>query len=340
MRSHLSAFLAIILIIQTGCKNEKQTTAISETTFSLTGKTQNIKDSTKLYFHDLLNGKKHDSAFVMNNQFQFETELPEPFVYVMLTTKDRSLFREMWLEDTIMTLDATKGEFMNAKVTGSKTMEEQEFFKELDYDQPTDKIRAEIRSFIETHPNSPLSAIKLADYGTFFNKMKSRQMLAQLSEKVRNTRYGQRAEERVRNDRSPDVGEHYLNFQMDDVSGERQEFSKLTGKLTLLQFWASWCGFSKQSNYLLKDVYEEYHNDGLEVVGVSLDTKAEAWKQAIEEQGLKWTNPSNLQGREGPVVTQYSISATPDNFLLDAIGKVLARGLSIPEYRELIEANL
>lgn len=60
-----------------------------------------------------------DSAKIQNNIFNFRTPLKESPTQVVLRTKDFSHYRFLWLEDTLMTFDATKSDFRKAKVTGS-----------------------------------------------------------------------------------------------------------------------------------------------------------------------------------------------------------------------------
>ena len=65
--------------------------------FLLTGETSEMADGKYFYIRDLVNGGNIDSAQVKSNRFTFNTKLSEPVLYVMLFTKDRSKFKELWL---------------------------------------------------------------------------------------------------------------------------------------------------------------------------------------------------------------------------------------------------
>ena len=73
--------------------------------------------------------------------------------------------------------------------------------------------------------------------------------------------------------------------------------------------------------------YEKYHDKGFDVVGVSFDQKAEAWKKAIEQIGMKWHNISDLKGWKCAASEVYGVSSIPSNILIDGEGKIVASDL-------------
>ena len=77
----------------------------------------------------------------------------------------------------------------------------------------------------------------------------------------------------------------------------------------------------------VKKAYEQYHAKGFEVVGLSLDSKAEAWKKAIADMKLTWVHLSDLKGWQSLAATTYSIQSIPSSLLVDPQGKVVARDL-------------
>ena len=74
----------------------------------------------------------------------------------------------------------------------------------------------------------------------------------------------------------------------------------------------------------------------MNIVGVSLDKEAGAWKEAIAKDGLTWTQVSNLKYWEEPIAKQYNVESIPATFILDATGKVVAQDLRGPELRAKI----
>ena len=95
-------------------------------------------------------------------------------------------------------------------------------------------------------------------------------------------------------------------------------------KLVLINFWASW-----HDPYwdLVKEIYDKYHNKGLDILAVSLDNDKEAWKKAIRDNNLSWTHVSDLKHWDSIVKELYHFSGIPTLYLVDGEGKIVARNL-------------
>lgn len=99
------------------------------------------------------------------------------------------------------------------------------------------------------------------------------------------------------------------------------------GKYTLVDFWASWCKPCRLENPNLVKAYQEYHDAGFNILGVSLDRDKNKWVQAIEKDGLLWEQISNLKFWQDPIAQMYNVKAIPANFLLDENGVIVATDL-------------
>ena len=105
------------------------------------------------------------------------------------------------------------------------------------------------------------------------------------------------------------------------------------GKVTIIDFWAAWCGPCRRENPNVVRIYNKYHDQGLEIIGVSLDgtrnqkDPKNAWLNAIKKDELTWTHVSNLQYFQDPVAQLYNINAIPATFILDEKGKIVAKNL-------------
>ena len=83
-------------------------------------------------------------------------------------------------------------------------------------------------------------------------------------------------------------------------------------------------------------IYNELHSKGLNIIGVSLDKEAGAWKGAIAKDKLTWTHVSNLKFWDEPIAKQYGVESIPATFILDSSGKIVAQDLRGPELRAKI----
>ncbi|MFB9088705.1 TlpA family protein disulfide reductase [Flavobacterium paronense] len=96
------------------------------------------------------------------------------------------------------------------------------------------------------------------------------------------------------------------------------------GKVTLIDFWASWCPPCRQENPTVVALYNEFHSKGLNIISVSLDENKGSWTKAIEQDKLSWAQISNLKEMKDPIAVQYGVTQIPTTFLLDATGKIVA----------------
>jgi peroxiredoxin len=125
------------------------------------------------------------------------------------------------------------------------------------------------------------------------------------------------------------VGKEAPDFAMPDANGKEVKLSSFRGKYVLVDFWASWCGPCRQENPNLVNAYNQFRNKNFTVLGVSLDRpgQKDKWLQAIKDDKLAWTNISDLQFWNSPVVALYGFDGIPFNVLVDPQGKVIAQGL-------------
>jgi thiol-disulfide isomerase/thioredoxin len=99
------------------------------------------------------------------------------------------------------------------------------------------------------------------------------------------------------------------------------------GKITIIDFWASWCGPCRAENPNVLKLYNEFHSKGLNIIGVSLDKEATKWKEAIAKDKLPWIHVSNLKFWEDPIAQLYNIKSIPATYILDSKGKIIAKDL-------------
>ncbi len=123
--------------------------------------------------------------------------------------------------------------------------------------------------------------------------------------------------------------------------GKELKLSSLRGKVVLVDFWASWCGPCRKENPNVIRLYNKFKDKGFTVYSVSLDQDVNAWKQAIQSDGLIWPNHvSDLLGWNTPMTQLYGFNSIPYTVLLDKTGKILGVGLRGQELEEKLSEIL
>ena len=126
------------------------------------------------------------------------------------------------------------------------------------------------------------------------------------------------------------IGKMAPEINLPDPNGDYVALSSLRGKVVLVDFWAQWCRPCRMENPNIVAAYQQYKNKGFEVFGVSLDRTKDKWLQGIEEDGLVWTQVSDLKYWKSTAAQTYGVNAIPASFLLDRDGKIIAKNLRGP----------
>ena len=73
--------------------------------------------------------------------------------------------------------------------------------------------------------------------------------------------------------------------------------------------------------------FQKYKEKNFTVLGVSLDRAKEPWVKAIKDDGLAWTQVSDLKFWSNEVALKYKIQSIPQNYLIDPNGLIIAKNL-------------
>lgn len=133
-------------------------------------------------------------------------------------------------------------------------------------------------------------------------------------------------------------GKPFVDFEI-TYDGTTKRLSDYVGRghYTLVDFWASWCGPCLRQLPVLKNLYNKYKDDGLEVLGVAVWDEPEATKAAIAKHELPWeciidaqTIPTDL----------YGINGIPCIILFGPDGTIISRDKQGDDLRAVVDAAM
>ena len=129
------------------------------------------------------------------------------------------------------------------------------------------------------------------------------------------------------------------DFTLPDVEGnDVSAYSVIkANKLTIVDFWASWCPPCVAEIPNIKKIYDEYNAKGLGILGVSLDKDADAWKGAIKKFDMTWSHVSDLKGWENAAARQFNVQSIPFMMIVDSEGKIVAQDVRGEGLKKVVE---
>lgn len=126
------------------------------------------------------------------------------------------------------------------------------------------------------------------------------------------------------------VGDVFPNLELPLITKDTIFINAQLGKkLTIIDLWASWCAPCRKENRdILVPIWNEFHNQGLQIIGYALESDETSWKNAVEKDGASsWLQASDVLGDDTPILKKIRVQTIPANFILDEKGIVLAKNI-------------
>lgn len=129
-----------------------------------------------------------------------------------------------------------------------------------------------------------------------------------------------------------------IDLKLRDNKGNVRTLSELKGKVVLLDFHVFAMEDSPKRILMLRELYNKYHAQGLEIYQVSLDSDEHFWKQ--QTAALPWISVRDANGSSSSILPLYNIQAVPDFFLIDRSNSLVNRASQIKDVDAAIAALL
>lgn len=300
--------------------------------YTLTVPLTDDEDGLTAYIIDFDTSEKLDSTVVEDGKAFFRGTVETPvFARVIL---DGNRAGMLVLEEGNITLNDAKigiGTPVNDAFCNLTQAQQQKLneFQALPKDATDSQKQAIIDAYnklavdaLDANINNPLGYYLFLqesynwDYPTFESKLAQNPAMA-------NYKRIQTLKQGLLNKEETSVGHKYKDFEI-TFEGETKRLSDYVGKgkYTLVDFWASWCGPCIRETKVLKELWNKYHDRGLDFLGVAVWDDPANTRRAIQQHELPW--PQILNAQTIPT-DLYGIPGIPCIILFDPEGNIVSR---------------
>lgn len=340
--------------------------AAQEDGYQITARTSGIKDST--VYLVACNTDTLGRTEMKNGNFFFSGKLKEPTVAYVRTTAGNGVIPLM-LENANFQIVANA---QGVKIVGGDAQERYEHYNSYSKLASAEQTRVqkEMQAAMQEGNQMKMQGLQ-NDFGKFVEKIRKqetavfdslvndfvgmyilsanmRDMPADMlrtrydkfNETYKNSTLGKAVGEYLEQLERISVGRVVPDFTLPSVDGDSISVHKLKGKVKIVDFWASWCGPCRKESANLVKLYRNYQTKGLQILGVSIDDKADAWKKAIFEDGMTWKNVSDLKGQKSPLLPMFNIRSIPFTLVLDSENRIAAINLRGTELEKKVAEML
>lgn len=175
--------------------------------------------------------------------------------------------------------------------------------------------------FIASHPDSYVSPTELLGMVNHLSLNATEQLFNSFTSEIKGSRAGVVCQQEIDKKKRIQTGTTMVDFTAQGIDDKMVSLSQFKGRYVLLDFWASWCVPCRQSMPHLKELYNQYHGKGFEILGISIDKKKNDWVQAVRKDQID----SWYQVLSNDVTKQIfqAVQLIPTQLLIDPSGRII-----------------
>lgn len=201
-------------------------------------------------------------------------------------------------------------------------------YKMFEKEAKRDTLKYQIlEKFIETHPQSALTAHFMAQQKYNENPKMYAELYGRLSPGAKNSSDGKEIKENLDHDIKLLPGQKAPTINGKTFDGKTFAAITVDKKLFLIDFWKAANAFSRTNHDEIRQIYNDYKDKGLQVISVSLDKKPLWWATAVKDDKLPWPQMCDLKGNDSPNITNWNISTIPSYYLVDEQWHIITHDL-------------
>lgn len=311
--------------------------------------TDSILNGHMIYLTDMASQEAIDSKIITDSKFSFTGKVDTPFVGILQVRPYR--------EVVIVEGGKIKVKFgSNSKISGTPLNDEMaRFIVDIDTlnselsrqhkkinqliadSAPQEQIREIYASmqndidelttdYFDRNNNNAVGAYALFCWSSFLSMPRFDSVVNLAGENIKNNPLIVPKIKELTEFKKTAVGVMFTDFTIEQPDSTKVSLSDYVGKgkYVLVDFWASWCAPCRQEMPHLKEIYDKYHDRGLDVLGVAVWDYPDRTQKAIQELELPWPQIVNAQNIPADL---YKIEGIPFIILFAPDGKIVARDL-------------
>ena len=325
-----SLFVLLMTLLLVSCGD-------SQKNFKIEGSFKGFNQG-ELYVYSMDGSRKLDTIGVSRGEFVYQASINEPttLVVVFPNYSELPVFAE---PGVTIKVKGDASHLKETEVKGTDTNKAMTVFRLKTSNMMPPQVLTEATKFINEQPSSPISIYLLnkyfiqtsdPDYSKIQNLVKT--ILAASPDNKQIAKISKQLEAL----QALKVGNRLPSFFASGLNGESVSSSDLNAKVNVIALWASWNYESVNVQNLLARLKREHATD-LKVLGISIDGSVKDCRQIVERDSIKWSTVCDGRMWEMPILQKIGLTYLPDNIVVDAQGKILARTLNYQELNKKIE---